>query len=484
MKLSLLAALLGFCALNAGAQGLELPPQFASGMVLQHSADVELWGWAEPGAEVRTTVSWDKAAHKTVADAAGRWSIVVRTPGAGYTPRTLTFASKRQRLVIDDVLLGDVWLLGGQSNMQMSFHGNPDQPVENAQQILMRSRRDGIRLFRVVNGFAYGESDTLRIDGKWTKAGPANVKDFSVVGYVFGEKLHEMADIPIGLVQAAHGGSTAEAWIDRATLERFGGLDLDDLETRGADGIWYSLLPTVLYNKMLRPLLPLSVKGVVWYQGESNVERPEQYKTLFPLLIDSWRRYLHNPDLPFYYVQIAPYDYGEANSALLREAQLETMRRVPDTGMAVALDAGERDVIHPARKEIIGERLALWALNRDYGYTALDCRGPELRSMEVRGSRAVLKFDFAPGGLSFFGKSATGFEIAGSDRIFHPARARIVPAFWGNEGLEVWCDEVAEPVAVRYGFSNWVEGSLYNLQGLPASSFRTDDWNDRPRNND
>ncbi|WP_295911661.1 sialate O-acetylesterase [uncultured Alistipes sp.] len=475
MKRLFMTALFGLCASLAGAQSLELPPHFASGMVLQQQADVELWGRAAPGAEVQIVASWDKATHKTVADDSGRWSVVVRTPEASYAPRTLTFACGRECIVLNDLLAGDVWLLGGQSNMQMNFHGNADQPVENAQRILLRCHRPGIRLFQVKNGYAYRESDTIRIEGKWTPADPANVKEFSVVGYIFGEKLHDLLDIPIGLVQSAHGGSTAEAWIDRTALEQFGGFDLN-IEAGKVDPVWYGVLPTILYNKMLKPLLPLSIKGVIWYQGEANVGRPEQYKTLFPLLIESWRRYFRNSDMPFYYVQIAPYEHQGSNSAELREAQLEVMQNIPHTGMAVALDAGERNVIHPPRKEVIGERLAYWALNRDYGYTAFGCRGPEFRSMEVRDGRAVLKFDFAPNGLSFFGKRPSGFEIAGKDRIFHPAEVRIAPAFWGNEGLEVWSDKVAEPVAVRYGYTNYVDGSLYNTEGLPASSFRTDNW--------
>ena len=475
MKRLFMIVLFGLCASFAGAQSLELPSHFASGMVLQQHADVELWGQAAPGAEVRVTVSWDKAAHKAVSDDNGRWRVVVRTPAASYDPCTLTFACGRERIELNDVLAGDVWLLGGQSNMQMNFHGNADQPIEDAQRILLRCRHRNIRLFRVKNGYSCQESDTIRIEGTWTPANPANVKEFSVVGYIFGEKLHDLLDIPIGLVQSAHGGSTAEAWIDRAALQRFGGFDLD-IEAGNVDPVWYGTLPTVLYNKMLKPLLPLTVKGVIWYQGEANVSRPEQYKTLFPLLIESWRRYFRNPDMPFYYVQIAPYEYQGVNSAELREVQLEVMQSVPHTGMAVALDVGERDIIHLSRKEVLGERLAYWALNHDYGYTAFGCRGPEFRSMEVRSGHAVLKFDFAPNGLSFFGKNPSGFEIAGKDRIFHPAEVRICPAFWGNEGLEVWNDNVTEPVAVRYGYTNYVDGALYNTEGLPASSFRTDNW--------
>lgn len=475
MKRLILTLLLGLCVSAAGAHELRLPPQFASGMVLQQQADVDLRGRARPGARVRVRASWTKVRHVAVADARGCWAVRLRTPRAGYESRTLTVESGRERLVLTDVLIGDVWFVGGQSNMQMNFRGNPDQPVEDAQRILLRSKRKGIRLFRVENGYALHASDTLQIDGAWGPADPQHVKEFSVVGYVFGEKLHEVTGIPIGLVQSAHGGSTAEAWLDRTALERLGGFDLE-LSPEKIDPIWYAVLPTVLYNRMLAPLLPMSIKGVIWYQGESNVARPRQYRELFAGLIDAWRAYFRNPEMPFYFVQIAPYEHSGVNSAELREAQLEVMRTVPGTGMAVTLDVGECDVIHPARKEVIGERLAYWALNRDYGCTAFGCRGPEFRSLEVCDGRARLKFDYAPNGLSFFGKHPSGFEIAGSDRIFRPAQARIVPAFWGNAGLEVWSDEVPEPVAVRYGYMNYVDGSLYNTEGLPASSFRTDDW--------
>lgn len=477
MKRLLITMMFGLCALTASAQSLELSPLFASSMVLQQRADVELRGGAKPGSKVRIAASWDKRGATATADASGRWSCLLRTPQAGYDPQTLTLTSGADRIRLSDVLIGDVWFVGGQSNMQMDFRGNPDQPIEDAQQILLRSQRRGVRLFRVEPGYALAPSDTLRINGRWTYAEPSTVRLFSVVGYIFGEKLNQLLDIPIGLVQSAHGGSTAEAWIDRPALERFGGFDLDlALSPEKIDPVWYAIAPTVLYNKMLAPLLPLSLRGVIFYQGESNVGRAEQYKTLFPEMIRSWREYFRNDCLPFYYVQIAPYQYADGNSAQLREAQLDVMRRVPHTGMAVALDVGERDVIHPARKEVLGERLAYWALNQVYGQTAFGCRGPEFRSLEAREARALLKFDFAPNGLSFFGKTPSGFEIAGADRVFHPAQVRITPAFWGNEGLEVWSDAVSEPVAVRYGYTNYVDGCLYNTEGLPASSFRTDNW--------
>lgn len=460
--------------IGAEVGNLRLPPIFASGMVLQQQTDVEVWGWAMPNTEVTLQNSWNEKVGSSMSGADGRWTLKLTTPKASYSAQTLSIKNQNENIKLSDVLIGDVWFVSGQSNMQMDFTGNPDQPVENAQEILLNSRHKNMRLFRVEPGFSLEQNDTISINGAWYSADPDNVKKFSVVGYVFGKNIHKLADIPIGLVQSAHGGSTAEAWLDKSTLERFGGFDLD-MSNKG-EQFWYSILPMVLYNKMIAPLLPMSIKGVIWYQGEANVEKPEQYEKLFPEMIRTWRKYFKNDDLPFYYVQIAPYNYEKGNSAKLREVQLKTLNRMGNIGMAVTLDVGEPDIIHPARKQVIGERLAYWALSRDYGFKAFESRGPEFKAMNVKDGRATLTFDYAPNGLSFYGKQPTGFEVAGEDRIFHPAQAKIVPAFWGNEGIEVWSESVPNPVAVRYGFTNYVDGSLYNTAGLPASSFRTDDW--------
>ena len=343
-KFYLISLLFYFCALFMSAQNsLRLSPIFASGMVLQQNADVIFWGWGEPNKKVNIFFGWDNKMLESKVNEKGRWEVKVKTPSAGYTPYTVSICSAQDSILLSDILIGDVWFVGGQSNMQMNFHGNPDQPVQDAQKILLRCKHKGIRLFRVNNGYAISASDTLTIDGKWTSASPDNVKEFSVVGYIFGEKLHELTDIPIGLVQSAHGGSSAEAWLDYETLERFGGFDLN-LERKKIDPIWYAFEPTVLYNKMLAPMLPLTVKGVIWYQGESNVERPEQYRMLFPELVRTWRRYFADDNLPFYYVQIAPYNHQKVNSAIFREVQLDCMRTIPNVGMVVTLDVGEADI--------------------------------------------------------------------------------------------------------------------------------------------
>ena len=475
-QISVISIILLFCAQILSAQNISLSPIFGSGMVIQQESEVKIWGWAEPGAKVNLKLSWDKAKHSAITGKNGKWEIPVITPEASFQPLEIIVSSGRDKIVLTDVLAGDVWFLGGQSNMEMDFNGNPDQPTNDAQKIMLRANHKGMRLFRVADDYALYESDTIKVDGQWKKLSPESVKNFSVIGYIFGEKIYQMEKIPIGLVQSAHGASTAEAWIDRATLQQFGEFDLD-FEKRKVDMIWYPVEPTLLYNKMLKPLLPIKIKGVVWYQGEANVSKPEQYSRLFPLMINKWREYFEDSKLPFYYVQIAPYVYGDgSNCAELREVQLQLMDKMENIGMAVTLDVGEEHVIHPARKEVVGERLSYWALNKVYGHTALGCRGPEVDKMTVKDSVVTLTFKYAPNGLSFFGKKVTGFEVAGEDKVFHPAQARVKPAFWGNEGLEVWSSEVPCPVAVRYGYSEYIDGCLFNTEGLPASSFRTDNW--------
>ena len=472
---SVVSCLLILCADNLIAQSITVSPVFGSGMVIQQRDTITLNGKAQPGKTVSVSVSWSKGKYKSASGADGKWSVKFVTPAASCSPETITVRCGKDRLVLNDVLVGDVWLVGGQSNMEMNFNGNPDQPVNRAQEILMSSSNSNIRILRVKNRYSLTPSDTLETDG-WQISSPESIRNFSVIGYVFGSRIQKMENIPVGLIQSAHGGSVAEAWIDRETLQEFGEFDID-ASLAEIDPVWYAMEPVLLYNKMIHPMLPVSVKGVIWYQGESNVNRPNQYKRLFPLLVKSWRRYFRKDNLPFFYVQIAPYDYPDCeNSAIFREVQLGLMHEIENTGMAVTMDVGEKDIIHPAEKETVGNRLAYWALNKVYGHTALHCNGPELKAMTVNGNKVVLKFDYADNGLSFFGNEPSGFEIAGRDKVFYPAKARIVPSFWGNDGLEIWSESVLEPVAVRYCYKDYVKGTLYNTDGLPASSFRTDNW--------
>ena len=231
--------------------------------------------------------------------------------------------------------------------------------------------------------------------------------------------------------------------------------------------------PVILYNGMIHPIEGYAMKGVIWYQGESNRSEAEEYSKLFPAMIQQWRNQWQQDDMPFYFVQIAPYEYGDGNAGYIREAQLKTMQTVKNTGMAVTLDIGDCSGIHPAPKSTVGERLAYWALAKDYNFGEIAFTGPVYNKMEVTDEgKVVLSFDYCPNGLTSFGKALRGFEIAGEDKVFHPATAKINK----DRTITVSSDEVSEPVAVRYGFKNCPEGTLFNTEGLPASSFRTDEW--------
>jgi sialate O-acetylesterase len=653
------ALLLAFPALaspGVAATDLRLAGVFGEHMVLQQQASAPLWGWAEPGAAVRVTPGWSAASTSTIAGTDGAWRVTLTTPAAGG-PHRLVIESG-ERIELDDVLIGEVWLCSGQSNMEQSvadvrpgYIGVRDSEAE-----LAAAGHPRIRLFNVTNAI----SATPRADceGTWAACSAESLASFSAVGYFFGRELHTELDVPIGLIGANWGGTVAESWTSRATVEALGdfasaladvdrlaeadgegspalvgrraawwaelerkdagggdagwhtagfrpegwrtmelpgawegagleGFDglvwfrravelpdtwageplmlelgpIDDMDTTwfngecvggvqtggqwrtprryeipaglaragrnelcvrvydwgGGGGIWgapdqlqlgaprvetsppislagewffrvgvaqseltpwpsapslHANLPTALFNGMIAPLVPVALRGAIWYQGESNLPRAWQYRTLFPAMIGDWRAHWGRGDFPFYFVQIAPFAYGgdRGAAAELREAQFLTLSTA-NTGMAVTLDVGNPDDIHPRNKQDVGRRLALWALARTYGQESLVCSGPLYRSMALRGARVHLSFEHVGGGLRARAGELTHFAMAGTDRVFHPARAVIE----GDE-VVVTSARVARPVAVRYAWGAADEPNLFNTEGLPASSFRTDVW--------
>ncbi len=465
MKRIVIILVLTFSILYSYSSNLKLPAIIGSHMVLQQQSSVSVWGWAKPGTNVSVKASWERKPSQTMVNDQGKWKLKLVTPVAGG-PYEITIKSDTT-ILLEDILIGEVWICSGQSNMQMPLLGIPSQPVNGSNDYIARGNNKNIRLFTVKRELKITPQEDC--EGAWKVASPKSVANFSAVGYFFGQYLQEIIAVPVGLISSNWGGTPAESWTDEATLSReFKEFDLSILKSDKVT----AQSPEVLFNCMIHPLLNFTIRGAIWYQGESNVQDPSQYERLFPAMIQNWRERWGQGDFPFYFVQIAPYKYNKkGNSAFLREAQLKAMQNVPNTGMAVIMDIGENESIHPAEKYLVGKRLAYWALAMNYGFESVACSGPVYKEMTVNENKVSLVFDYAKIGYSSYGKELQGFTIAGIDKQFHLAQARI-----HSDRVEVWSDEVKNPVAVRYCWENFAVGTLFNTAGLPASSFRTDNW--------
>ncbi len=629
-----------FCLLtliNASAE-IKLPALFTDNMVLQQQSSDPVWGWANPGAEITVTGSWNQKTVKTKASKDGSWMVEVNTPEAGG-PYTLTIRGE-ETIILKNVLIGEVWICSGQSNMEMPVKGWVGAPILHAAEEIEKADYPKIRLFKVARKVAFTPQEDCK--GYWSLCSPETVENFSATAYFFGQQLYKKLDIPIGLIETCWGGTVAEAWTSRDALEKFGGFEkelakvdsvkqhIKTLQTKqknyvkewqnykdsivekykepdfdaskwedmklptsweqagypGLDGnIWYRKIievpqswigkdltlslgpiddnditwfnghkigstkgwqagrnytipgelvkagqnviavrvtdihanggiygnakllrlypsdaspstgvslagnwkfkvalvkhnmsslknpniPSVLFNGMIHPLIPFGIRGAIWYQGEANVGRAEQYAKLFPTMIKNWRQKWGEGKFPFYYAQIAPYPYGSTGmlSAALRDAQRKTLS-VPHTGMVVTLDIGDTTNIHPANKEEVGRRFSLWALNKIYGRKKMIFSGPLYRNMEIKGNQAVISFHHVAGGLTSKNKDLVYFEIAGENSEFVPAEARIK----GNHVI-VESSKIKHPTAVRFAWRDKAVPHLFNTAGLPASSFST-----------
>lgn len=471
----LLAALLLLAAGRAAEAAIRLPALVGDNMVLQQRTDVQLWGWAAPGARVEVAPSWCAAAHAE-ADAEGRWSVTVRTPEASFEKRTIAIGDgDGAPTVLRNVLVGEVWLCSGQSNMEMPVQGGRDCPVEHSAEIIVESAQyPDIRLFTVAIDGALKPKEDVR--GSWCEASPATVRTFSAVGYLFGRNLHRALRVPVGIINSSCGGTWIETWFPVALQRRFADFDPASVPVReGQSGMTTA---EILYNGMIHPLRRYAIKGFCWYQGCTNVGRSSCYAEKMAAMIGHWRELWGGACKPFYYVEIAPVENGEQNvdCALVREQQARVMDMVDSVGMVCTNDLVydyERWNVHPSQKEPVARRLADWALSRDYGYgDAVPTIGPRYRSMEVLENGVVrISFDGSDCGFLFKGE-IEGFELAGADGKFHPARAerrRPDPTV-----LYVSTYAVGNPVYVRYNFKNCSIGHLWDAFGLPVVPFRTD----------
>ena len=455
---------------------IELSNLFSDNMVLQQESHVNFWGKAKKNQELIIYASWSGKIIRTIVKDDGSWEVKIKTPSAGG-PYNIQVTCDGETKTINNVLIGEVWLASGQSNMEMTLSGNNREPVNGSLDAIANSNNTKIRFFNVK--VKVSEERINDIEGEWFEANFKNTPNFSAVAYSFAKYLNQVLDIPFGIINSPKDGSVAEAWISPDVLKKI---------TTNKELSYYAKQPynnpSVLFNGMINAIIPFTIKGVIWYQGEGNSGRYQNYMKLMNGLIKNWRDEWGLGDFPFYFVQLAPNgSLGQGNGtsqAFLREAQLRTMLSVENTGMAVTLDIGSTITNHPPEKLLIGKRLAYWALAKNYGFNSLPYSGPVYESMKVKNNKVYVNFKFAKNGVTSYGKPLSGFEIAGEDKIFYSAVASIDPhwsAGWENRSVLTLSNKnVPNPLYIRYGWKNYIKGALYNVEGLPASSFRSYDF--------
>lgn len=447
-------------------QATQIPTFFASNMVVQQDKHFVIWGTDNASQKVSIKTSWGEKAS-TLADESGQWRLTVDTPKADHKSHEIELNGSQQ-ITFSNILLGELWFASGQSNMGMRMSGNFNQPIIGSNEAILNSRNANIRLFEAARKDS--EHPLTDVKGSWQQAQPSTVKPFSATAYFFAAKLYALLDVPVGIIVSAWGGTPVEAWMDVDTISQYPDYKFHQALKKSAD----FKRPSHLFNGMINPFLGLQIKGAIWYQGEANRTRAGEYAELFPAMVKGWRELWNSGEFAFHFVQIAPYNYSKNKvSAYLREAQLKSVDKIPNSGMAVALDVGNCTQIHPADKRPVGERLAYLALAKQYG-VEVGNTAPKFESLETgTNGKSIVTFTNAPLGITSFSKPITEFEVAGEDKVFYPAQAKIVPK---KAALSVWSDNVPKPVAVRYAFTDCPTAEIFGVDGLPISSFRSDHW--------
>lgn len=499
-RIAALTALLAVTLLAPTARAeLKLPSIIGDNMVLQRDLANPVWGWANPNAPVRVTIAGQ--VHDTKADADGKWKVKLNPmAGSNFALRMVVTSGSEQK-ILTNIVVGEVWVCSGQSNMQFAVNSAYDASLEVA-----TANYPNIRLVSVPQVGTQELQDDFK--GQWDICTPETVGDFSAVGYFFGRQLHQTLGIPIGLIDNSWGGSAAEAWVERGVIEKDGRFDeyiaqwkqteaTFDFEKAMAD--WKAKAeaakaagkqpprpprdelrgqhrPGNLWAGVLNPIIGYGIRGTIWYQGESNSGRAFQYDDLFGLMISEWRKAWGQGDFPFYWVQLADFmaekdEPGDSSWAELRESQTNTLT-LPNTGQAVIYDLGEGRDIHPRDKQDVAMRLSRIALAKDYGME-IPYLSPTFKSMEIQGNKAILTFENVGSTLYTFDiKEAEGFAVAGEDKVWHPATGIVQ----GTDKVVVTSEAVATPVAVRYAWADNPVANLESREGLPVVPFRTDDW--------
>lgn len=441
--------------------GIRLPAVVGNGMVLQQQARTTIWGWGDPSEKIMVTTSWNGKTDSTVTSSDGKWSIRINTPSAGG-PYTISLQGWSS-VTIEDVMIGEVWLCSGQSNMEWSSYNNNKQILDE----MPGSYNKNIRLFHVPRTTAEYPQDNCM--GSWQVCNEENLKGFSIIGYFFGKRLQQELNVPVGLIMAAWGGTPVESWTPESVIRS--NPVMNDAAGKLQQTPWGPHRAGVIYNGMIVPIIPFELAGVIWYQGESNTGIASSYSTTFGAMIKTWRQ-LWKKNFPFYYVQIAPYDYGKNMiGPLLQEQQTKTLG-VDNTGMVVITDlVADVKNIHPPDKISVSRRLANMALAKTYKKNTEPYESPRFNHLQISKGEVSLYFDYAPNGFMARDKKVTGFYIAGEDRNFLPAEVKIQA-----NRIVIKNKSVKAPVAVRFAFTNTAQPNISSKEGLPITPFRTDDW--------
>jgi len=473
----LLACLSVMPTLSIQAQGtIRLPHLLSDNMVLQSDTDITLWGWSHAGQSVEISPSWNHEKIVAVADPNGKWKAQVRMPEASYTPLTITFSSGKEHVTLRNILSGEVWVCAGQSNMEMPMEGFDACPTEGYLDALADAeKQSAIRFVKIPSRMCMTPLDDA--DCRWEEVNMETIGKASAVGYFFASILKRTLDVPVGLIMANKGGTRVESWLNRANLEKHTeeALDSSVMARRYEYPFYY---PMVWGNATFHPILNYTVKGILFYQGCSNVgDKGNLYSERLALLAKQWREEFGQGELPFYFVEIAPCTWKELDGlerAYLREQQQRAATLIPHSALVCTNDCvypHEWRQIHPCQKRKVGERLAFLALHYDYGKKHLMCESPRFDHVTISHDTCTVYLKNDYGALSRY-EEIEGFEMAGSDKVFHKAHA----IYKKGSGIILTCKEVKTPAAVRYCFRNFSIGNVANRADLPLFPFRTDDW--------
>jgi sialate O-acetylesterase len=466
-----------FATIALGTQAkVTLPNLISDNMILQQNSDARLWGTDTPGKTVKVSASWSDNTYSTKVDKDGKWMVKIKTPAAGFAPYSITF-DDGEKSTVNGVLSGEVWVCAGQSNMEMPVKGFGNCPVQDYNKVVLDAvNSKGVHFVKIPSVMSETPLDNAQCE--WKICDPTTVGEASATGYFFARMVSRALQIPIGLIEANKGGTRVESWLNRDNLTKYTKEDLNINHIK-KNFKWDYHYPLLWGNGTFHPILNYTVKGIIFYQGCSNVGDPgDQYSQRLALLVKQWREEFGLGEIPFYFVQIAPYyydnDVNAISGAKLREQQFKASQIIPNSAIVGTNDAVypyETQQIHPCQKEKVGERLGFLALNKQYGMKQLIADAPTYKSMKISNDTVYVQLDNLADGISRY-EDMQGFELAGEDKVFHKANAY----YYWTQGIIITCPEVKKPVAVRYCFRNFQLGNVANQGGLPLFPFRTDNW--------